>query len=63
MSTVGGLDVHQQQITFAYLDTDSGQLYRGRVRPPTRVVLRGRLAERFADRCHVALPARLAARS
>jgi transposase len=53
MSIVGGFDVHRQQITFDYVDTDTGQLYRGQVRPTTRVVLRGWLAQRFAGRSDV----------
>ena len=54
MSIVGGFDVHRQQITFDYLDTETGQLCRGQVRPATRVVLRGWLAQRFAGRADVA---------
>lgn len=54
MSIVGGLDIHRQQITFDYLDTETGQLCRGQVRPATRVVLRGWLAQRFAGRADVA---------
>lgn len=54
MSIVGGFDVHRQQITFDYVDTESGQLCRGQVRPATRVVLRDWLAQRFAGRADVA---------
>jgi transposase len=54
MSIVGGFDVHRQQITFDYVDTDTGQLYRGQIRPATRMVLRDWLAQRFAGRADVA---------
>jgi hypothetical protein len=54
MSIVGGFDVHRRQITFDYVGTDTGQLRRGQVRPATRMVLRGWLAERFAGRSAVA---------
>jgi transposase len=40
MSIVGGLDLHRQQITFDYLDTESGQVSRGRVVPADREHLR-----------------------
>lgn len=54
MSIVGGFDVHRQQITFDYVDTDTGELSRGRVAPATRLVLRGWLADRFGGRSDVA---------
>jgi transposase len=53
MGIVGGFDVHRQQITFDYVDTDTGQLWRGQVRPATRMVLRDWLGERFAGRSDV----------
>ncbi len=54
MSIVGGFDVHRRQITFDYVDTDTGRLQRGRITPACRVVLRRWLAERFAGRTDVA---------
>lgn len=54
MPIVGGFDVHRAQITFDYLDTDTGQLSCGQIRPATREVLRGWLT-RFAGRDDVAL--------
>jgi transposase len=48
MSVVGSFDVHRRQITFDYLDTDTGQLQRGRIAPACRVVLRRWLVRRFA---------------
>src|SRR5258706_15619933 len=54
MSIVGGFDVHRRQITFDYVDTDTGRLQRGRVTPACRAVLRRWLAERFAGRTDVA---------
>jgi transposase len=53
MPIVGGLDIHRKQITFDYLDTVTGQVQRGQVRPADRLHLRGWLA-RFAGRDDVA---------
>jgi transposase len=53
MPIVGGFDVHRAQITFDYVDTDTGELCTGQVRPATREALRGWLA-RFAGRGDVA---------
>jgi transposase len=53
MSIVGGFDVHRRQITFDYVDTDTGQLVRGRIAPACRPVLRRWLADRFAGRTDV----------
>ena len=36
MSIVGGLDVHRRQITFDWVDHDTGEVGRGRVAPATR---------------------------
>jgi transposase len=46
--------VHRRQITFDYVDMDTGRLQRGRITPACRGVLRRWLAERFADRTDVA---------
>jgi transposase len=40
MSIIGGLDVHRRQITFDWVDRDSGQARRGRIAPATRAGLR-----------------------
>lgn len=40
MSIVGAFDVHRRQLTFEYLDTESGELSRGRVMPADRQHLR-----------------------
>src|SRR2546421_420603 len=53
MSIVGAFDVHRRQITFDYLDTDTGRLLRGRIAPACRLVLRRWLVERFAGRADV----------
>ncbi len=53
MSIVGGFDVHRRQITFDYVDTDTGRLQRGRIAPACRAVLRRWLAERFVGRSDV----------
>jgi hypothetical protein len=41
MSMVCGLDLHRQQITFDALETDSEEVWRGRVWQPDRDRLRG----------------------
>jgi transposase len=53
MPIAGGLDIHRKQITFDYLDTETGQVQRGQVSPADRVHLRAWLA-RFAGREDVA---------
>jgi transposase len=53
MAIVGGLDVHRTQITFDYLDTDSGEVTTGQIRPATRVHVRTWL-QRFQGRAQVA---------
>jgi transposase len=35
MPIVGGLDIHRKQITFDYLDTETGQVRRGQIARPT----------------------------
>src|SRR5258708_4019839 len=40
MAIVGALDVHRQQITFDWVDHDSGELGRGRISPADRVGFR-----------------------
>jgi len=47
MAIVGGLDIHRRQITYDWIDTDSGETGRGQLSPATRVELRAWLA-RFA---------------
>jgi transposase len=49
MPIVGGLDIHRKQITFDYLDTETGQVQRGQVSPADREHLRAWLA-RFNGR-------------
>jgi transposase len=55
MTIVGGFDVHRAQITFDYLDTETGEISTGQIRPATRDALRDWLAERFSGRTDVAL--------
>ncbi len=50
MGIVGGLDVHRQQITFDYLDTDTGEVSVGQIPAADRRALAAWLARRFADR-------------
>jgi transposase len=44
MAIVGGLDLHRKQITFDVLDTETGQVWRGRISPADRELFRGWLA-------------------
>lgn len=55
MTIIGGLDVHRAQITFDYIDTETGEVSRGQIRPATRQVLRGWLRARFQGRGDVKL--------
>ena len=55
MTIIGGLDVHRAQITFDYLDTDTGEVSRGRIEPATRAAFREWLAARFTARQEVKL--------
>ena len=47
MSIIGGLDVHRRQITYDWIDTETGQQRQGRLAPASREHLRGWL-EQFA---------------
>src|SRR5437867_2132766 len=46
MAIVRGFDLHRRQITFDCMDTETGELKRGRIMPVDRLTLRGWL-ERF----------------
>jgi hypothetical protein len=39
MDIVGGFDVHRKQITFDYIEMDSGEVHRSKIRPATRQAL------------------------
>ena len=47
MSIIGGLDVHRRQITYDWIDTDTGQTRQGQLAPASREHLRSWL-EQFA---------------
>jgi hypothetical protein len=47
VSIIGGLDVHRRQITYDWVDTETGQQRQGRLAPASREHLRGWL-EQFA---------------
>jgi transposase len=53
VAVVGGIDIHRAQLTFDYVDLDSGEMVRGRVAPADRENLR-RWLLRFAGRADVA---------
>ena len=50
MSIIGGLDVHRAQITFDWIDRDSGEGRRGRIAPATRAGVGAWLGELPGDR-------------
>jgi transposase len=41
MAIIGGLDIHRKQLTFDYVETETGRVERGRIAPADR--------ERLAD--------------
>jgi transposase len=49
MDIVGGFDVHREQITFDYVELETGEVHRGKIRPATRESLREWLDE-FTER-------------
>lgn len=49
MTIIGGFDVHRAQITFDYLETETGEVTRGQIQPATRDRLRDWLT-RFGER-------------
>jgi transposase len=53
MGIVGGLDVHRRQITFDVIDTESGEVARGKIAPADRYALRSWLG-RFEGRTDMA---------
>jgi transposase len=50
MAIVGGLDIHRRQITYDWIDTDTGETCRGQLSPATRLELRAWLARSPASR-------------
>jgi transposase len=52
---IGGLDLHRAQVTFDYVDTVTGEVSRGQIRPATREALRRWLGARFQGRRDVKL--------
>ena len=57
MAIVGGLDIHRRQITYDWIDTDSGETCRGQLSPATRVELRAWLARFTGQQADLALEA------
>ena len=41
MAVAGGFDLHRGQLTFDYVDTGTGESWRGRISPADRETLRG----------------------
>jgi transposase len=54
MGILGGFDLHRRQITFDFVDTDTGESSRGQIKPATRVEVREWLT-RFDGRDDVAV--------
>src|SRR4029450_13844096 len=57
MAIVGGLDIHRRQITYDWIDTDSGETCRGQLSPATRLELRAWLARSPGQQADFALEA------
>ena len=57
MAIVGGLDIHRRQITYDWIDTDTGETCRGQLSPATRLELRGWLARFTGQQAGFALEA------
>ena len=55
MTIIGGLDVHRAQITFDYVDTETGEVRSGQILPATRAVLGQWFVQQFAGRSDVML--------
>lgn len=53
MPIVGGLDIHRKQLTFDYMDTETGEVSCGRVQPADREHLAAWLTRQFAGRTDV----------
>src|SRR5882762_3849138 len=53
MTIVGGLDIHRKQLTFDYVEVETGRLERGRIAPADREHLAGWLS-RFGGQAPVA---------
>ena len=53
MPIVGGLDIHRKQMTFDYVDTDTGEIQRGQIAPADRSHVADWLARRFGGRADV----------
>jgi transposase len=57
MAIVGGLDIHRRQITYDWIDIDTGQARHGRIQPATRVELRTWLTRFTGQQADFALEA------
>src|SRR5512133_1754927 len=57
MAIVGGLDIHRRQITYDWIDTDSGETCRGQLSPATRTELRAWVARFTGQQADFALEA------
>jgi transposase len=57
MAIVGGLDIHRRQITYDWIDTDTGETRRGQLSPATRLELRAWLEQFHSPPADFALEA------
>lgn len=55
MPIVGGLEIHRKQLTFDYVDIDTGEIQRGQIAPAHRPHVAEWLGRRFAGRTDVDL--------
>jgi len=51
MSIVGGVDIHRKQITFDYVEVETGRLERGRITPADREHLADWLSGSTQPKC------------
>jgi transposase len=57
MAIVGGLDIHRRQITYDWIDIDTGETRRGQLSPATRLELRAWLTRFTGQQADFALEA------
>jgi transposase len=57
MAIVGGLDIHRRQITYDWIDTNTGETRRGQLSPATRLELRAWLEQFHGHQADFALEA------
>ena len=51
VSIIGGLDVHRRQITYDWIDTETGQQRQGRLAPASRSAIAKNSVQNERTRC------------